>query len=70
LDKLGEGLLKKIEQKDSKDRTDDEKNIREIQVHSLCILIQLCYRAENIKKIERYDALSKIRKMEEMKWAN
>lgn len=67
---LGDDRLKKIELKPQHLRTPDEADIREVQVHSLCILIQLCYRAENIRKIEKEKALDKVKAMDSMKWAN
>jgi hypothetical protein len=57
LNGFGLDNLKKIEDKAASERTPDEKAIREIQVNVLCIMIQLCYRAQNIKKITMQGAL-------------
>jgi hypothetical protein len=70
LNRYGLAYLKKIEDKPDDKRTDDEKKIRIIQVNVICILIQLCYRAQNIKKITELGALDLIFSMETMKFSN
>mmetsp|Transcript_29513 Transcript_29513/g.44870 ORF Transcript_29513/g.44870 Transcript_29513/m.44870 type:complete len:177 (+) Transcript_29513:792-1322(+) len=68
LDGFGPALLEKLEKK--KKRTPEESIIRQIQINCQCILIQLCYRAQNIKRVERLDATNYINSFEKMTFSN
>lgn len=70
LDGFGLSYLKKLENIPAEKRTPLQKTQREIQVNVLCIIIQLCYRAQNIKKITILGALEQIKSLETMKFSN
>ena len=54
---IGKAELHKIEDKAPDERTEDENIKREIQINCQCIFIQLSYRAQNIKRLERLDGM-------------
>jgi len=60
LDLHGETKFRDIEGKDACDRSEEENDLREIQVNCICIFIQLSYRAQNIKKLEKLGAMKYI----------
>ena len=65
---IGPEKMKKIENTPDTDRTPYEDKEREIQINCQCIMIQLCYRAQNIKKLEALNAIEFIKSFENMKF--
>ena len=64
-----EKKMKEIEQKSDEERTAEEDKLREIQINCQCIIIQLCYRAQNINKLESLHAIEYIKSFEHMVFA-
>jgi hypothetical protein len=60
LDSISAKRFQEIEDKDPSDRTAEEYDLREIQINCICIFIQLSYRAQNIKKLEKLGAMKYI----------
>lgn len=69
LHKIGPKKMKEIEQKPDEERTAEEDKLREIQINCQCIIIQLCYRAQNINKLESLHAIEYIKSFEHMVFA-